>query len=247
MEVLIIIFGIFIFILLPMAIIQAIFKSINKICKKIWMIKKLSSLHDFSSTQNIMGNDGNSGIAVDKKRKTVCLIKHSGIGIGKGVTLDVISYQDILSSEIFEDGETITKTVRSSQLGGVLVGGLALGGAGAIIGGLSVVADKVNKIDLRITVNRTSTPNHDINFMNIEAKNQDIVYTSAMEQARHWHGLMEVLIKRADLEDIEKERELVDENKNTFIADELAKLGDLRNQGLLTDAEFSRQKEKLLS
>ncbi len=251
MEVLIFIF----FILIPMALIYVA----SKPSKKESMVEKLSSLHDFSSTQKIMGDDGNSGIAVDEKRKKVCLIKQSG----EGVKLDVISYQDILSSEIFEDGVTITKTVRSSQLGGVLIGGLVLGGVGAIIGGLSgktAAADKVNKIDLRITVNRTSTPNHDINFMNIEVKKQATVYTSAMEQARHWHGLLEVLIKRADLEDIAKERELVDENKNTsiarelagenknpFIADELAKLGDLRNQGLLTDAEFSRQKEKLLS
>ena len=103
------------------------------------------------------------------------------------MTLDVISYRDILSSEVFEDGETITKTARSSQLGGTLVGSLVLGGVGTIIGGLSgkkTSSNKVNRIDLRVTVNRTETPLHDINFMNVEVKKNGIIYTSAMSQEK---------------------------------------------------------------
>jgi hypothetical protein len=172
--------------------------------KKKGMEIKLGSLNNFSATQQIMGNDGNSGIAVDEGRKKVCLIKQ----IIGNIELDVIPYRDILSSEVFEDGETTTKTARGSQLGGALIGGLALSGAGAIIGGLSgktTSSEKVYKIDLRITVNRTSNPIHDINFMNVEGKKQGIIYTVAMEKARHWHGLLAVLIKRADSEDIAKE------------------------------------------
>ncbi len=218
--------------------------------KKKGMEEKLAELNEFTPSQKIMADDGNSGIAVDEGRNKICLINNY---LGN-IELDVLEYRDILSSEIFEDGVTITKTARASQLGGALIGGLALGGVGAIIGGLSGLktsSDEVNRIDLIITVNRTSNPIHKINFMNVEGKKNGIIYNISMQQARHWHGLLEVLIKRADSEDAAKEGELV-EGKQKYlqrgsIADELAKLAVLREQGLLTDEEFNSQKAKLLA
>ena len=60
-----------------------------------------------------------------------------------------------------------------------------------------------------------------------------------------------VLIKRADSEDAAIQGELVDETpkllSNVSVADELAKLGELKKQGLLTNDEFLSQKAKLLS
>lgn len=228
------------------AIIQIVYTS----NKKKGMEERLSALEDFSPSQKIMGEDGNSGIAVDEGRKKICLIKNT---FGN-ILLDVVTYRDILSSEVFEDGVTITKTSRGSQLGGALIGGLALGGVGAIIGGLSgkkTSSDKVNRIDLRITVSRTNSPVHDINFMNVEGKKNGLIYNAAMQQARHWHGLLEVLIRRADSEDIAKEKDLVEESTQMLpkvsIADELVKLSELQKQGLLTNEEFKAQKAKLLS
>ena len=232
------------------AVVIAIIQAINTSKKKKEMEEKLAGLYDFTPSQKMIGNDGNSGIAVDEGRKKVCLIKQS---MGN-IDLDVLTYKDILSSEVFEDGVTITKTARGSQIGGALIGGLALGGVGAIIGGLSgktKSSDKVKRIDLRITVNRTNNPIHDINFMNVESKKGGIIYNAAMEQARHWHGLLAVLIKRADSEDIAKERKLVEEKRELLpkgsVADELLKLGELHKQGLLTDDEFEAQKKKLLT
>ena len=71
---------------------------------------------DFSATQKIMGCDGSSGIAIDEARKKVVLISNK---LNK-VSIRVVSYGDLLSSEVFEDGSTITKTARGSQLGGAL-------------------------------------------------------------------------------------------------------------------------------
>lgn len=214
------------------------------------MEEKLASLESFTPSQKLMGNDGNSGIAVDEGRKKICLIKQS---MGN-IDLDVLTYRDILSSEIFVDGVTITKTARGSQLGGALIGGLALGGVGAIIGGLSgntTSSEKITKIDLQIIVNRTNNPIHDINFMSVDGKKNGIIYKSAMEQARHWQGLLTVLIKLADSEDISKEGEFVEDKTgllpNNSVADELAKLSELQTQGLLTDEEFKVQKSKLLA
>ena len=98
---------------------------------------------DFVATQKIISGDEETGIMIDESNKKVCLINCS-LDNQKNLVINdkVLSYRDILSSEIDEDiwgGSTtiITKTSRDSQLGGTLLGGLVLGPAGAVIGGLS--------------------------------------------------------------------------------------------------------------
>jgi len=217
--------------------------------KKKAMEEKLESLPNFSPSQKIMGNNGDTGLAIDEEAKKVVLIKNGPTG----VDLKPIIYRDVLSSEIFVDGETVTKAARASQFGGALIGGLALGGVGAIIGGLSGKtrsSEKVKIIDLRVTVNDIKSPLHDINFMDIEGKKDGIIYKSSMDLARHWHGLITVLIKLADNEDDQNENGKASSKENggsmSSLADELSKLSDLRDKGVLSDEEFSIQKQKLL-
>ena len=215
--------------------------------KKKSMEEKLYQLKNFSPTQKVMGEDGKSGLAIDEKLKKICLIKQKH-GV---IHIITISYKDLLSSEIYEDGVTITKTARTSQLGGALIGGIALGGVGAILGGLSgkkTSTDKVNRIDLRITVNKTDAPVHDVNFMNVEGKRGGLIYNNVIQQARHWHGLIKVLIRRADEEDKSKENNCkIKEVGNKSVADELMKLAQLKGKGILSESEFEEQKTKLLS
>ncbi len=195
----------------------------------------------------LVDDKGNNGISVNKQNKEVCLIRQG--------RKTLISYRDILSSEILEDGETVTKTSRTSQIGGALIGGLAFGGVGAIIGGLSgstTSSEKVSKIELVITVNDVSDPLHCITLMDlgyrVKKDNEDYMYK--MGDAKRWHGVIQVLIRQADQEDGENERNAELENMPSFsstsVADEVLKLDGLRKQGLLTEEEFATQKEKLL-
>jgi hypothetical protein len=228
------------------AIVVAVIRAINTSNKKKEMDDHLGRIEDFSATQKVMGSDGSTGLAIDEQRKKICLIDHRL----QSITNRVFLYKDLLSSEIFEDDATVTKTVRSSQLGAVLIGGLALGGVGAVIGGLSgktQTSGKVRKVDLRLTVNDTNNPLHDINFINLETKKDGILYKLAIQQARHWHGLIEVLIKRADIED----KAAINTNDilklpSGSVADELKKLAELRDAGVLSVDEFQQQKSRLL-
>lgn len=226
-------------------VVVVVIPAVNTLNKKTAMEDHLSRIEEFSATQKVMGSDGNTGLAIDEKRKKVCLIDHRQ----QTVSLRVVTYKDFLSSELFENGATITKTVRSSQLGGALIGGLALGGVGAIIGGLSGktrTSGKVTKVDLRLTVNDTKNPLHDVNFLNLETKKDGFLYQQAMQRARHWHGLIEVLIKRADTDDKATVTDSVSQLQTSSIADEIKKLADLRDTGVLSVDEFQQQKAKLL-
>lgn len=206
----------------------------------------LGRMDNFSASQKVIGVNGVTGLAIDEQRKKICLIGH----IQENVAVRVFLYRDLLSSEIFEDGATVTKTVRSSQIGGALIGGLALGGVGAIIGGLSgktQTSGKINAVALRLTVNDSKNPLHDIYFINFETKKDGFLYGQAIQQARHWHGLIEVLIKRADLEDKAMNTNETPKLQSGSVADELNKLAELRDAGVLSVDEFQQQKTRLLS
>ena len=217
--------------------------------KNINVENYLLQITDFNETQKIMGVDDHVGISIDEQRKKVCLINYPA------KQFRVISYQDLLSSEIFEDGESISKAMRGSQIAGAIIGNIAFGGVGAIIGGLSgkrKTAGTVNRIYFRLTVNDIKQPIFDINFLNKETKKDKPIYQQALQKARHCHGLVEVLIKRADMEDRQLAQKTNTSNdqqvsKQLSVADELKKLADLRDSGALTNEEFQQQKAKLIS
>lgn len=142
-------------------------------------------------TQKAIDTAMRAGIAVDERGETLCLMTLKMKGFFAKPVIDkywIFKGTDILSSELIDvkSGVTITKTDRGSQIAGVVVGGVLLGGVGALIGGLT--GKKESKtIDtgyalLKITVNDTENPVHVLNLGAV--KNQ------------HWHGIVSVLIQR---------------------------------------------------
>lgn len=224
------------FILVGVLVLALIFGNIAD--NRIALDEYFSKLKNFTVTQKLDGLGlPATGIAVDEKLKKICLFSSSN----KKVNAKIYPYKDILSSEIIKDGVSITKTSRSSQLGHALIGGLAFGGVGAIIGGLTgktKTTEAAKSFDLCITVNDTEKPVHCITIIHIE-------------QAKHFHGLLQVFIKQADSEDNNKKSKEIKHAEQTSqppasIADELKKLAELRDSGILTDDEFENQKTKLL-
>ena len=221
------------------------------------MEEKLNGLENFNATQKVIGLDVKTGLAIDEQRKKICLIKYNN----GNIALDTMPYNDVLASEISENGNTITRSSRSSQLGGALIGGLALGGVGAIIGGLSgktVSSDNVQRIDLHLIVNRTNSPVHSINFFEdigdddyYGIKKSSAAYQKIMHEARHWHSLLQVIIRQADEDDKIKEREVTQKTLNSTehksVTDQIKELVALRDQEVISDKEFTTLKEKLLS
>jgi hypothetical protein len=230
----------------------AVIQSILAGQQKGEMEAHLGVLPDFTASQMIMGCDGKSGIAVDEVRQKLCVIRRENGQILERILFPV----ELVSVELFEDGSSVTKTMRSSQIGGALIGGIAMGGVGAIIGGLSgktVTSNKIKRVDLRLVVDDTVSPLHDVTFMNVEGNKNGLIHTHAMSQARHWHGILEVLIKRADAEvrstagSALRPPSILPSTSTNSIADELGKLAGLRAAGILTNEEFDHQKTKLLA
>ena len=205
---------------------------------------QLNTLQDFSVNQKLMGADKKQGIAIDESRGKICFIDYHQ----EEPKFRIFLHKDILSSEIYQDGISITQTSRTSQIGGALIGSILFGSTGAIIGGLSgqtKTTNKVNRIDLRITVNDIKAPSYDLAILNKEIDKQSAEYVEIINKLRHWHGMLDILIKRADNEDKTKEKDHSD-GKNFSIADELKKLAELRDSGILSEEEFHYQKQQVL-
>ena len=79
------------------------------------------------------------------------------------------AFDQIAKVELLKDGTTVTRTNRGSQAVGVAVGALALGGVGAVIGGLSgssTATERVRRISLAVYVDDPNMPIHKITFFN---------------------------------------------------------------------------------
>lgn len=242
---------IYIFILVALVVIGTFISIAMTNKSKEVMAAKIKAIPNFTPSQSFMGVDGKTGFAIDEQRAILCLISKAG----EFVSTRLVPYADIVSVELTEDGSSITKTSRSSQLGGALVGGVLLGGVGAVVGALTgstKTSQKIKNVDLRVVIDDTKSPLHNVSFQNVEGARGGLIHNAALIQARHWNGLFDVVIRRADQAlvrdvNIAKPVDLKDTKPSGSVADELKKLVDLKADGVLTDDEFQTQKQRLLS
>ncbi|WP_286926644.1 MULTISPECIES: hypothetical protein [Lysinibacillus] len=152
----------------------------------------------------------------------------------------LIPFKDILSVEIIEDGVSVTRTSRSSKLGGELVGVLA-GGVGAIIGGTSgskTTTENIKQINLLITVNDIHNPIYTINFFssNVDSTLQNTNHKDAIMVCKEWYSILTHIIKKDNSSEKISSKTTTIENVN--ISEKLKELKQSNIEGILTDDEF---------
>lgn len=203
---------------------------------------------DFYISRNFLSDETGNGLYYDDESKKFAIINVSNEYSKTNpfsYSYKFIDSKDILESEILKDDVSVTKTSRGGQLGGAIIGGVLAGGVGAIIGGVTSTkstTEKIKKLTLRITINNTSNPIQDVVFANFYNP-QDGASSKIKEiisQIDNFHKLISVLIKQND-------KEQVNEPILNSTADELKKLAQLKNDGILSEEEFNQQKQKLLS
>ncbi len=153
----------------------------------------LRSIPGFNPTRAFVGLE-DSSIAFDESTNTICCLT---VRAGK-LSHRLVRGEQLLRAEIFEDRVSVIETSRGSQLKGALVGGLAFGAAGAMVGGLSgltVTQRQISRIELRLTVDDAQNPLHDVVFCTGAGDPQTTKILS--DHAREWLGIMDIMIHRA--------------------------------------------------
>ena len=151
------------------------------------------------------------------------------------------SYDDILDFELLQDGDTIIK----GGLGRALVGGALFGGVGAVVGGVTgkrTTKKTCKSLRIKITLNDIATPVEYIDILKMEVKINSIAYRKYESQAQEILSLLQVMC------DSNKTSQATPENttQSQGMADEILKLKELLDSGIITQEEFEAGKKKLL-
>nr|MDH3135723.1 hypothetical protein [Bacillus velezensis] len=123
----------------------------------------------------------------------------------------IIPFEKIIEAEVSIDDNTVTKVSKGSQITGAVVGGLAAGGIGALVGGLSSNKTETKyfkKIDLKLKLDDFSSPIYRFDFLpskddfgleNVKGfKQDDPKVKDALSKAEIWQGIMEIAIRKAN-------------------------------------------------
>lgn len=227
---------------------------------KALFLKNISSLslRKVTITKQLVNVDHNIAIVIDEPNQKIIIATGQRI-----FTHRVFKFKDVVSAQIFQDGETITSTNRGSQVGGAIVGGLLLGGVGLLVGGLSGSKGStktISRIDLRITLDCLDDPTVDISLFHdispASKRSKDYIksiqheITSADTTARHWLGILDVVIKRSQqttTAPTQTSTTVPVSTRVSNVTDKIRALHELKKDGLLSDAEYEEQKKLVLA
>lgn len=171
---------------------------------------------------------------------------------------EIFNYSDIIEVSYEENGSQLYTKSAGRTVGGAIVGGVLMGGAGAVIGGLSG-ASKQNKeiknMDIKILLRSTSRTSCVLHFNDVDRvlKTKEEadrkLYETYVQNANQAKDVLSVIIddaKQASAPIAQPITQPVVAPASSSVADELAKLAKLKADGILTDEEFRVQKSKLL-
>lgn len=217
----------------------------------VQMEKAALSSREFEETKSIVSYDLQSKIAIDTKRKKICIwtnkfrdsFLYESTNYQHEYEVNCYDFDDLLAVEILTKGKSIQSTSRSSQIGGAVIGGAIAGNVGALIGASGADSTSYNidtSTDLSITVNDLEKSHYLINFF-LEYSDPEVrgtrntIFKDPDKNIREWYGILEHIVKPS----FQKES-----NKLTS---ELEEMYLLKEKGIVTEEEFQEYKKQKLS
>lgn len=152
----------------------------------------LSQIPNFNPTVAYGGGLLKFGVARDPGSHKFALIKH-------GQAPKIYYFHQLVAVEVERNGVSIQKTNRGSQIAGAAIGGMLLGPAGLLLGGLTGSkrsVDKIKKLSLKIFTNDLYAPVNEIVFFNSSsgAKQDSPVVKAASNELDRWHGRFQTIL-----------------------------------------------------
>ena len=203
-----------------------------------------TKLEDFGATKIIEGPLGQYKVKIDENNEKVAYISKDGSR--------VFSFDDIISVELQESGNTVSKKSTTRTIGGAVLGGVLAGGAGAIVGGLSGSSTerrKVSSIIVKVTLRDVSSPTVNIVcFENYklppysDEPGMAFIYQPALEIVDTLNVIIDLVDKRSNPQPAPA---AIVEPSN--LSDEITKLHGMMKDGIITEEEFAKMKERLIN
>ena len=218
---------------------QNMHSKVEKLC--------LSELEQKGIHFNFLTKVESGNIGMDQKGKKLIFTKTD---ISTPV-YKIFDFEDIYSCELLKDNSVVSKKSTVRTIGGAIIGEAIGGRGGMIVGGLSGGSHSrniTNLIELKIVVKDIESPTHKITFYNSGGRSLKSQFNELSSEAEKWNARINLIIEQIDLEyaSQKEEAETTPNDGNQSLADELAKLHELKQKGILTEEEFNAQKKKLL-
>lgn len=157
------------------------------------LVKTIEGFRASSATKFVTGIELAGFIYVDQTSKRLCVVS-------KNLTYKLFKPKDIIDVSIAENNSVIEETKITNQIGRAVVGGVLLGGVGAIIGGLtSNKSNSVNVDSLHVVMHLNDFEHHTImlNCLPIKTQRNSPAYQNAINVANSWYGVLNVLMHSA--------------------------------------------------
>lgn len=165
---------------------------------------------------------------------------NSGLLSKKLNYVNIFNLKDVINCEIVENGKTVNK----SGLGSAVVGGLAFGTTGAVVGAIAgkKAVEYCNSLSVEIDVDygqpqplRLFVP-----FIDVKTKTDSSTYTVFKKSAETLYKEISSIIAHYH------PQEAVVTNAPISNADEIRKFKQLLDDGIITEEEFEKKKQELL-
>lgn len=206
---------------------------------------KLQSIANFNVSKQVNGINNFYIFAIDNVNNKLALITE--------VDNYIVNYSDIIAVELLQNDITIQQKSATRTLGGAVIGGILAGGAGAVVGGLSgssVNQNKVSSLHVKILLRNVGITSLIVKCFDSlpmaakrEAEVSDPVYKIGKGHADTIKDLVGIAIDKIDQEN----QSIRISDNPTSASDELVKLHNLKEKGILTEDEFLVEKRKILN
>lgn len=155
--------------------------------------KKQFNFDDFDTTHN-----GLQGLILEKEKGRIGILNRTNLN--NEFEIDYIEFIDISDVHIIKNESSIIKSSKSDLIGKSIIGGVLLGGTGAVIGALSSDKTKnemINSIKLQIIVNDIVNPIRNITIADYPhgVKNNSVVGNAIYGIADKWFKRITLIIK----------------------------------------------------
>lgn len=161
--------------------------------------RKLKAIPDFTPTLSYKSSMCKNAIAIDVEREKIAVLLNPLKIRQLEVKPSVYSFDDLLAVELVRDGASVTKTQRGSQMTGATVGGLLLGPAGLIVGGLSGSkrqVSKIEKLSIKLYANDLITPVQELFFLDFPGAGADPQQIQPiLRDLDQWYGRLRVIVE----------------------------------------------------
>lgn len=161
--------------------------------------RQIQSIPEFSSCIQYISVSCKNAIALDLERKKIAVFLNP-IKIRSLETKPIVyPFEDLIAVEVVRDDASVVKTNRGSQAAGAAVGGILLGPAGMLLGGLSGSRreeSKIKKLSIKLYTDDLIRPVQEVLFWDSSVGVDVDQIKPIFADLDQWYGRLRVIVER---------------------------------------------------